>query len=430
MTFILNLAEDTAKFRDVEQDMNGLSVRTYKQYKLYKYIKSMMDKNSRSRVEELGKYRSVVTDAENRILSFAPPKTIALDVLYKEFMTDAFQMVDATTYKNGDYLVRIEEFIEGTMINVFYHDEKWRIATKSMIDGNGKFFNREKSFSDMFYEILNTHTMSLDVLDQNYVYSFTMQHPENRIVSTVDEMRLYLTNMYRIDGNTVYSIDPHKIVPTEEQRPFFKHIPSELSFEEGEITAEHMTSFKVVHDYISSLVSANDYKTMGLVVYVEKYEGDHKTFEMRSKIRNPLYEKVRHIRGNQPKLEYRFCELYLQGELEQFYEYYPEYQKKMKQLEMTVSKFIQTLYNNYRNCFIRKQKPLKEFEYAYKNHMYLLHQHYKTKLLPRNMKMEIYDIKQYIKQLHPSQLMYSLSRMNGLWETKENNEVKDTETHE
>lgn len=430
MTFNLNPVADVEKFRDVEQNVNGLSVRNYKQYKLYKYMKSMMDRNSREKVEDLGKYRSVIMNKNDKIVSFAPPKTLNAKVLYNEFMKDEFQMVDATTYKNGDYMVRVEEFIEGTMINVFYDDGEWRIATKSMIDGNGKFFNREKSFSDMFYEILSTQNMRMDVLDTSYVYSFTMQHPENRIVAKITEPKLYLTNMYRIDGTTVYSIDPHRIVPTEEQHPFFKYIPSELSFEEGEITPEYMVDFKALYQYISSIVEVSNYETMGLVVYVEKYEGEHKSFEMRAKLRNPMYEKIRHLRGNQPKLQYRFCELYLQGDLGDFYTYYPEYQSQMKQMEVSMSKFIYILFKNYKECYIRKHKPLKEFEYAYKNHMYQLHQYYKTRLVPIGRRVEAYEVKQYIKRLHPSQLMYSLSRMNGLITPTENTEVADTETAE
>ena len=424
MSFKLNVLEDAAN------DKKGLSVRSYKDYKLYKYVKNMMDASSVSSVSDLGRYRSVITDKDFNIRCFAPPKTLRSDVLYNEYMKGDFKRVDATTYKNGEYMVRIEEFIEGTMINVYYHNDQWRIATKSMIDANGKFFNREKSFSDMFYEILNAQNLKLDCLDEKYVYSFTMQHPENRIVGNHAEMRLYLTNMYQIDGETILSIDPRKITPTEEQQSFFKHIPAEMSFEEGNITPEDMVNFKVVYDYMTSLVDSKQYETMGLVIYVEQYEGVNKTFEMRAKVRNPLYEKVRHIRGNQPKLAYRFCELYLSGTLEEFYEYYPEHQMAMKQMEMSVSKFIQTLYKNYRNCYIRKEKPLKEYEYAYKNHMYQLHEHYKKMLLPRHLKIEVTDVRSYIKSLHPSQLMYSISRMNGLWETKENTEVRDTETHE
>jgi hypothetical protein len=427
---MLNLTEDVERFRDVEQNVSGLSMRTYKQYKLYKYMKNMMNQKSREKVEDLGKYRSVIVNKNNKIVCFAPTKTLNLDVLYSEFMKEEFKLEDATTYTNGDYYVRVEEFIEGTMINVFYDDGEWRIATKSMIDGNGKFFNREKSFSDMFYEILTAQNMRMDVLDPFLVYSFTMQHPENRIVAKIEEPRLYLTNVYRIDGQTVYSIDPRKINPNEEQRPFFKHIPAQWSFENSEISPTDMVNFNVVHQYIKSLVDANTYETMGLVVYVEKYEEGNKTFEMRGKIRNPLYEKVRHIRGNQPKLQYRFCELYLEGELEEFYEYYPEYRTQMKEMEFSISRFINTLFKNYKECYIRKQKPLKEFEYAYKNHMFQLHQHYKTKLVPVGRRVEPYEVRQYVKRLHPSQLMYSFSRMNGLIVPVENTQVADTETAE
>jgi hypothetical protein len=314
------------------------------------------------------------------------------------------------------------------MVNVFYDGVQWRISTKSMVDGNGKFFNREKSFSDMFYEILNKKELTLDVLNTDYCYSFVMQHPENRIVTHVPEMMLYLTNMYRIDGNTIYSVDPRKVTVKEEQMPFFMNIPAELSFSEGQIYVDDMVNFNALKEYIMSLVATENYDKMGIQIYVEKYEGDNKVFEVRGKMRSPLYEKVRPIRGNQPKLQYRFCELYLQGELEEFYQYYPEYQMDMKKMEVSIGRFIHTLFKNYRNCYIRKMKPLKEFEYAYKSHMYQLHQNYKTKLAPKGRFIDMYYVTKYVKMLHPSQLMYSMSRMDGLIHHEE--EENTTETAE
>jgi hypothetical protein len=420
MTFNLDIVHDTERYFGESPKLN---IRKYKGYLLYKYIKNQMDKNNVDIVNTLGLYRSVVL-LDGRIVSFSPPKTMSADVMYDTYLKDTEAKLDEHVASFGEYRVRVEEFMEGTMVNVFHDGTQWRIATKSMIDANGKFFNREKSFSDMFYEIIEKMDTSLDVLNPEYIYSFVMQHPENRIVGRIESPRLCLTNVYKVDGFNVRSIDPRTVAHTSAQRPFFANMPSMMSF--AEMEPEDFVDFRGLNAFIWSLTSQNNYENMGLVIYIEKYDEEgNKTFEVRGKLRNPMYEKVRHIRGNQPKLQYRYCELYLHNHIAEFLTYYPEYTETFRKFEMNILVFISTLYKYYRNCYIRKQKPLKEFEYAYRNHMFQIHQLYKTQLAAKSLKVEHITVEQYIKRLHPSQLMYSLSRMNGVWDTPENNEIVD-----
>ena len=97
---------------------------------LIKYNKSALND---SNTHTLGLYRSVITDGK-KILSFAPPKSVN----YNSFIV------------NNEYNdCNITEFIDGTMINVFYNtssinkngksEPKWEIATRSNIGANCRF---------------------------------------------------------------------------------------------------------------------------------------------------------------------------------------------------------------------------------------------------------------------------------------------------
>ena len=44
----------------------------------------------------------------------------------------------------------------------------------------------------------------------------------------------------------------------------------------------------------------------------------------RTKFRNPIYEEVRHLRGNQPKLQYQYLTLRHSGKLPEYLKFYPE----------------------------------------------------------------------------------------------------------
>jgi hypothetical protein len=61
---------------------------------------------------------------------------------------------------------------------------------------------------------------------------------------------------------------------------------------------------------------------------------------------------------------------------------------------------------NYVSCFIRKEKPLKEYEFEYKTHMYKLHEKYKTELKPEKKIVDKKFVISYVNSLLPSQQMF------------------------
>ena len=51
--------------------------------------------------------------------------------------------------------VRVEESVDGTMINVFYYKDEWRVATKGCIGAKRSRWGSSKSFYTMFNEACN-----------------------------------------------------------------------------------------------------------------------------------------------------------------------------------------------------------------------------------------------------------------------------------
>ena len=83
----------------------------------------------------LGFFRSVITDGK-RIVCFSPPKSEK----YIDFMKE-------NKYED----VKIENFVEGTMINVFYYKDEWNISTRGNIGANCKYFRDYNCPSNLFY---------------------------------------------------------------------------------------------------------------------------------------------------------------------------------------------------------------------------------------------------------------------------------------
>ena len=109
----------------------------------------------------------------------------------------------------------------------------------------------------------------------------------------------------------------------------------------------------------------------------------HPKSGMRSKFRNPNYEMVRNLRGNQPKKQYTYLVLRQQGRVSEYLKYYSEDKKDFALFREQIHVFTHHLHKNYLSCYVRKEHPLKYFPYEYRTHVYNLHQEYLTNLRPK-----------------------------------------------
>ena len=76
----------------------------------------------------------------NKIVCVPPPKSLDINYYHNKFLN------------NDNEGVVIEEFYDGTMINVFYHNNEWLLSTRSYI-GAKNYWNKnsKKSFKDMTF---------------------------------------------------------------------------------------------------------------------------------------------------------------------------------------------------------------------------------------------------------------------------------------
>ena len=129
----------------------------------------------------------------------------------------------------------------------------------------------------------------------------------------------------------------------------------------------------------------------------------------RSKIRNPNYEQVRKLRGNQPKLQYNYLMLKKENKVREFLYFYPECRIIFNKFKLLIYNYTNELFLNYISCFIRKEKSLKEYEFQYKVHMYNIHNKYLTELRENNKIVDKKVIIDYVNSLHPAQQMFVIN---------------------
>lgn len=357
------------------------------QYKVIRYNKNFLCKEY---IPTYGLCRSIILNKNNKVIGFSPPKSIPSE----DFIL---------SYNSLNENIIAEEFIEGTMINVFWDPDCgltgcWEISTRNCVGAETSFYkyNNAKTFRTMFLESLTSCNLNLDHLDKDFCYSFVLQHPENRIVVPFFKTQLYLVSVYliiHIQKNNLLNIFPCVMEKVKECDVW------------ANTTVKFPEKYEIqsYSDLIEKYASMNtSYNILGFVLY------NLKTGE-RCKIRNPVYEQVRHLKGNQPKLQYQYLVLRKEGRVGEYLKYFPETKKIFSQFRDQLHLFTKTLYSNYISCYIKKEKTLLEYPEQFRCHMFKLHERFLTDLRDKKLFVNNTVVIKYVNDLHPSQQMFSLN---------------------
>lgn len=366
---------------DVVHETNLLKVKSVVshnskiQYNIVSYNKDMLTADA---ISTYGKYRSVIINEAGAVVGFAPPKSI----LAETFMA---------THPINENLV-VEEFVEGTMLNVFFNAGVWEVATKQTIGANVRFYtNNVDTFYSMFLDAMQSTGLNLDMLDKKNSYSFVLQHPKNRIVVPFQNAMLYLVAVYQI--TLVEETNTYDIVNVSASSELLLCVKTPARYH----------GWYTYGDLIQHYASINTpYECLGVMMR------DPLTGE-RAKIRNPVYERVRRLRGNQPKLMYHYLCLRKQGEVGEFLNYFPEHKSAFASYRTQMHIFTQNIFQYYIQCYMKKANPLSEFPPQYRPHMFNLHRTYLDVLKEKHQHITKTFVIAYVNSLHPSQQMYWLN---------------------
>jgi hypothetical protein len=356
-------------------------------YKVVRYDKNFL---SCDLIPTYGLCRSVIINSKNKVIGFSPPKSISSEQFIQK-------------YNENTPGVVFEEFVEGTMVNVFWDDSigvsgGWEIATRNTVGATSSFYKgpQAKTFRDMFLEAAEEANLKFDNLIKQICYSFVLQHPENRIVVPFKKPQLYLVGTYGIinEPDSVY-VDVYDYKKANENLPFTL-VGADVKLPE---TYKFDTYAELIEKYGSMNAS---YDVVGVVLH-NNITGE------RAKIRNPVYEQVRVLRGNQSKLQYQYLLLRKEGKVGEFLKFYPENKKDFSGFRDQVHLFTDTLFNNYVSCYIKKEKQLGLFPDKYRTHMYNIHQKYINELKEDKKFVSNTFVQKYVNELHPSLLMFCLN---------------------
>ena len=384
LSYIPNFIQKVNNLIDTENQYFNIveySTKSNEKYKIARYRKELL---AADLIPVYGLLRSVVINKENIVVSFAPPKSMPAD----KFME---------LYSQPTETIIAEEFVEGTMINVFFDPsvDSWKISTRNTVDADVTFYKGpNKTFRTMFFEACEANKLLIESLNPKFCYSFVLQHPENRIVVPFSVPRLYLVDVYEI-----YHNDKTVIVTPQD----INLVRISGYWSQTTICFPIRYSFNHYSELIEKFASPNTpYDVMGIVV-------KNTVTHQRTKIRNPNYEEIRQLRGNQTKTQYQYLTLRKEGRLSEFLKYYPELKPEFSTYRDQVHMFTNTLHRNYISCYVKKERPLGEFSSQYKTHMFKLHEKFLSELREQGLFITNTMVINYVNNLHPSLLMHCIN---------------------
>lgn len=360
--------------------------------------------------ETTGRFRSVVFDRNGAICCVAPCKMLPL--------TDEMKTLNVNSV--GGHLVA-EELVEGIMVNLFWNDGQWYVATKSCVgyvsfdhilqaeaeeqaraatnnetgaeteaeagadtetETAPRVFQKlsvQEILRRRICDVLSLLPGGLDAIPKEYCYSLVIQHPKNQIVNTITVPKLYIVAVFQLTHMSDSDSDSVKVIRID--RDIFSanfggsvsHMPHTLTSvphdtEDDAAAAEDATA-ATVDDYCALYASA-DTKSVSLpgVVFVDTDTGAC------YKKRNPKYELVKKRKGMEQKLMAQYIQLRKDHGIDEYLKYHPQHSRAFRQFRERLHDYTQRLYDAYIEHYIKKDaKPLKEYDRELKTHMYKLH---------------------------------------------------------
>jgi len=355
-----------------------------KTYYLLRYNKNLL---IRELIPELGLFRSVILNHKNQVVSFSPPKSIPSEKFIEKY----------PSIKNSSIIC--EEFVEGTMINIFWEESigltgSWEISTRNTVGAENLYVtNSGKTYREMFLDACKSCQLELNTLEKNYCYSFVLQHPENKMIVPFKDADLYLVEVYKI-----VNCDNNQSTIFPQSRSYIQSlVPSNVKL--PELYTQCETYSELIDLYASMNTS---YKVLGVVIK------NISTGE-RCKIRNPVHEQLIQLRENQPKLQYQYLCLRKEGKIGEYITFYPEHKEYFSSFRDQIHLFTKTLHKNYVSCYIKKEELLGNFPQQYRVHIQNLHRIYRTDIKDKKKYINITTVINYVNDLHPSQLMFYLN---------------------
>tara|TARA_B100000686_G_C16805804_1_gene990248 strand:+ start:3546 stop:4622 length:1077 start_codon:yes stop_codon:yes gene_type:complete len=240
---------------------------------------------------------------------------------------------------NYDETKTYEALLDGTMINMFYHNDEWFLSTRSSIGGRNSW-DGKKSFRELFLDVHGSGWFS--ELNKKQCYSFLLSHKKNRNISPINFNQIFLIESYEFTDNGFYK-------------------------KENEEITNIQSNFKITKEYIQHYNGELPFSIKGLTI---------KTENERINWINPNFKYVKGLKMNYNDKFMNYILLRQKRLLREYLLYFPEESYLFEEYRENYHSMKNKLYNRYVSRYIKKEITNHGIEYPFKPHVIKLHHYY------------------------------------------------------
>jgi len=311
---------------------------------------------------------AVIDILKNKLVCIPPQKavdTYLIDIpkmLYKPNKVIG-KLQDVIDNYSEEYTY--EPLFDGTMVNMFYHNDEWMISTRSNI-GAKNSWDGKQSFLKMFLEVHGDAWFT--ELKKDHCYSFILHHINNRNVSPIETNALFLVENHQITENDIKKVKLQEI---------------------ENILTIFQLSKEMLEGYKQNIV----FSIKGFTI---------KTEDERINWINPNFEYVKTLKMNHNSKYLNYISLKQTRLLSQYLSYFPEDRFLFDEYRDEFNMIKIKLYERYVSRFIRKNIETKDIEYPLKPLIYELHGSY----LKSKEKINLKIVSDYLHNLDGKKIMF------------------------
>ena len=279
--------------------------------------------------------RSIILDKQN----LKPIVTQYNKILYNKDSLDFIKKKDQEWNK-----FVIQKCLEGTLIVVFNHNNKWYVTTRRCLNAQDSTWIKNNSYYDMFMEAMGQNDNSkftFDQLDKTYCYHFVLVHHKNRNIVSYSTLGREYKELYHILTTEKYSLNEVSYKINDK----VKYIEEE--------------KFDSIDHLLSELTKQNDmdrkYQKVTTEGYILRYySGElYKSPFVTLKLQTEIYDILMKLKPNNSNIYQCFLELYQKDQLNDFLPYFTRYGNEViKRIHISIqnmSKEMLDLYHMTRN---------------------------------------------------------------------------------
>jgi hypothetical protein len=282
---------------------------------------------------------------------------------------------------------------DGTLINLYYYNNSWRISTNKAYDANNLIFVNDKTYEDVLHEIMELYpSFQLKNLDTNKCYTLCFKyepfHPfiENEFLPVNKLTFIQSVNLPEFNDNNklIISEDEDIGLPINKKYDLnqFKNLHAVLDYLNNEINRyKHEHHLEMYEPVFGLILRSKNFKT------TKNYSNILLESNLMTKIRNLIYNhtftKKLHFydvltKNNGTNLSinknyYNMLDLIslkvflTKKDINLFITLFPQYRQVLKNYE-TIFKYITRYFIKNYNVF---QNNMNDFDKILKNQMYL-----------------------------------------------------------